>query len=284
MSPHLQVLLCFAPLIVLVVVYPSIIRSMMRLRPMADRAYLDQLVALAEQHRLRIQEFVVWQTGGRYENAAVVGALPWNRFVVLTDGLLGNRSHAELTALVRHELAHAQRSHVLMRVLLVALPLWCWLWGRSLVPATWEQHLNELWQQIGMGWSFTTVRFLAVPAVLVLALRLALGKLSRFLEHDADLCGCDCYSAHASVADRSQACHALQRALEAIVPAGQRDCSTWLHPSTSQRISVLEASVRDEQFADRIRRRTETLGLLLPLAYVAAPLAAALPVLVHWLT
>ncbi|MFM2093811.1 MAG: hypothetical protein RIS70_935 [Planctomycetota bacterium] len=283
MSPHLQVLVYFAPLIVLVVVYPSIIRSLMRLRPMADRAFLDQLIALASQHRLRIQEFVIWQTGGRYENAAVVGALPWNRFVVLTDGLLGNRSHAELSALVRHELAHAQRSHVLMRVLLVALPLWCWLWGRSLVPATWEQHLNELWQQTGMGWSFTTVRFLAVPAVLVLVLRLALGKLSRFLEHDADLCGCDCYSPHASVADRSQACHALQRALEAIVPRAQRDRSTWLHPSTRQRIAVLEASVRDERFADRIRRRTEMLGLLLPLAYVAAPLVAAWPTLVSWL-
>lgn len=274
MSPPVQVLLCFAPLVGLVVIYPTIIRVLMRLRPISDAAFREQLDALADHHRLQISDFVVWSTGGRYQNAAVVGALPWNRFVVLSDGLLQRLDSAERMALVRHELAHARRWHVLLRVLLVALPLWSWLWIRPIVPVTWYEHWEHLCRLSGIGLSPEIVRFLAVPTLLACVLRLSLGKLSRFLEHDADLSGCECYASHVSLAERRDACQALQRALKAIVPRAQHDQATWLHPSVNQRIAVLEVSLRDDQYATQMRDRSQLLLWLLPAAFVGIPLIA----------
>ncbi|MDR7491980.1 MAG: M48 family metalloprotease [Armatimonadota bacterium] len=154
-----------------------------RVRPLADPALRDRLLALARRAGVAATDVVVVDASrrGRTANAALAGLGPTRR-IVLTDTLLDGFAPDEVAAVLAHELAHHARGH-LARSLGLQLALLAA--GLGLVHLT----LGRLGVSLGLRGPSDPA---GVP--LVLALAAALGLLatplvaawSRRLEAEAD--------------------------------------------------------------------------------------------------
>ena len=116
--------LALSPLGVLVIFVgaPLIIRHVWHTRPLPAGEVRDRMVALCEQHRVRVRELLLWQTSGRMINAAVTGLFSRVRFILLSDGLLDQLDPREIEAVMAHELAHVKRKHLVwMAIIVIAL-------------------------------------------------------------------------------------------------------------------------------------------------------------------
>jgi Zn-dependent protease with chaperone function len=87
----------------------------------------DRLTRLADTIGVRVRDFRVLK-GRRQKlaSAAQVGTLPGLRYVVLTDYLVDHLDAQELDAVVAHELGHARRHHLLIKLGAVVM-LWAGL-------------------------------------------------------------------------------------------------------------------------------------------------------------
>jgi len=65
----------------------------------------------------------VWNTRGRVANVALVGFLPGNQLLMISDVVLEHFPRHELIAVVRHEIGHLKKNHPFKRLLLAAVPL-----------------------------------------------------------------------------------------------------------------------------------------------------------------
>jgi Zn-dependent protease with chaperone function len=186
---------------------------------------------------------LVWQTNGRMTNAAVAGLSRWCRYLFLTDALLVQLTPEETAAVVRHELGHLQRRHLLQRLLVLALPL---LAGIALQPLL---GFDSNWL------STSSPHALIVAGSYLLYAALAVGQLSRWMEYDADL-GAVLDSAGQVNPDYARdLIHAL-----AVLQGPQRESrfAHWLHPPTASRIAwirrVLMTPVEGREFRQRLNR------------------------------
>jgi Zn-dependent protease with chaperone function len=78
---------------------------------------------LFERAGVKVQGIRVWNSGDRISIALLVGLIPWQRYVILSDRLLRTLSPRELEMVLLHEAAHVRRWHGPIRfsaVLLVA--------------------------------------------------------------------------------------------------------------------------------------------------------------------
>ena len=72
----------------------------------------DRLMGLCRAHRVRCSELLVWRSRTGMLNGAMVGVLPWLRYVLLTDALLERLSGEQVEAVMAHEVGHARRHHL----------------------------------------------------------------------------------------------------------------------------------------------------------------------------
>jgi|688.fasta_scaffold01372_29 Zn-dependent protease with chaperone function len=80
-------------------------------------------LTLFERAGVKVQEIRIWNSGDRISIALLVGLIPWQRYVILSDRLLRTLSPRELEMVLLHEAAHVHRWHGPIRfsaVLLVA--------------------------------------------------------------------------------------------------------------------------------------------------------------------
>jgi Zn-dependent protease with chaperone function len=219
------------------------------------------LVAICRAQRVGVREILVWHTDGQIANAAVAGVLRGLRYVFLSDGLLARLSPAEVEAVLRHELGHITRRHMLLRMLVLALPLVLWMAAKQALPGL----VNSLGERLALaGWSESMQISLLVPAGLAAYAILVVGRYSRWLEHDADLAICVWPGGQT---DRAAA-ESFARALIKIVGRGRESrWSLWLHPSALSRIAVLGQAIADPAWAARYRRRLALVAALLVALY-----------------
>lgn len=100
---------------------------------------------------------VRWNTRRRMMNGLIAGLFPWGRALLLSDRLLDELPRRELLMVVMHEVAHAKRWHVVLRMAAI-VPAWgvaSWV-GQSLATEAWEQVVG------GIAGLLTTVVALAV--------------------------------------------------------------------------------------------------------------------------
>ena len=214
---------------------------------------------------VRCRDFRIWQTDRQVLNAAVAGLLPSLRYIFMTDALLLYLRDEEMEAVIAHELGHVRRRHLLLRLLLLGLPLWIVANFQAFSPQVAE--LPAAWRS-GLASEVSPASHL-VTACLALAMAvLALGRYSRLLEHDADLCVLDAGQAETFMAtiDRlSYLCH------------DRRQRSTWLHPSTVARVHLLRRALQDPAaWPARFAGECRWINRLLLVAWILAPVAATL--------
>ncbi len=257
-------LVYLVPLAGVTLVFPQLLSRIWQTTPLPAGPLRGRLEQLATRLRVGVSQFRIWQTDGQLLNAAVTGFLPALRCVFLTDGLLHRLRDDEVEAIVAHELGHVRRRHLWLRLLLLALPIW--ILGNL---QAWAPEVGDHCSRTLVAWcgSETLVNALLVPALTLTYIVLALGRYSRLLEHDADLC----------VYEDGRAatfCTTLDRLSYLSNDARQR--RTWLHPSTISRIHLLQRAMRDPHLADRFRRRVRCYNSLLLAAWLVPPLLLSL--------
>ncbi len=95
------------------VLSPVFVRLAWPTRPLPPGPLRDRLERLARRLGFRCTDILVWDTGHALVNAGVTGALPWFRYVLLTDALVDFLDDYEIAAVFGHELGHIAHRHML---------------------------------------------------------------------------------------------------------------------------------------------------------------------------
>ena len=239
------------PLIVLLGLFPVLVRHVWRTRPLEAGPLRTRLEAAAARHGFRIRDILVWQTNSMVVNAAVAGFLPRLRYVFLTDGLLEWLDDEEIEAVFGHELGHVRHRHVPLRVAAMLLPLSLWLLVSQACPSATDAL--EAWPSTGDLAARAPLALVALAAMGAYVLAV-FGFYSRRLESQADLFAC-------RFRDGEFSPETFVSALEKLAEAqGNRRARSWQHASVARRVEILQAFARDEKGELRYHRRVRLLG------------------------
>jgi hypothetical protein len=114
---------------------------------------------------------------------------------------------------------------------------------------------------------------LLLPLGMVAYALVAVGRFSRFLEHDADLDAC-----HDDQGRLNQTCaDDFCSALTTLCGSGREGrLSQWLHPAVVERVKFLRTATLDPNCAAEFRRRLPIAAIVIIALYVAAAAVALL--------
>lgn len=269
---------------IVLVLAPLVPRLLWDTVPLAPGEVRDRLSRLCREQGVRCRDILVWRTESGMLNGAVIGAVPWLRYILLTDALLEQLSDREVEAVMAHEVAHARRHHIpwLMIALLASVGL-AWT----------AVSLGARWTALALGLAPD-----GMPEGLIVAVALGagigagllvLGFVSRRFEHQADAFAAQHLSgfragdaAKEGTLVRPEAVGAMAGALGVVaaVNAIPLDRFTWRHGSIRERQSRLGALVglpADSLPIDRTVRRLKLIaGAALVVVLVAAVLDPSL--------
>lgn len=171
------------------------------------------------------------QTGHRLVNAALVGPLPWPRYLVLTDGILGYLDSLSLRGVVAHEVGHARAGHPgLLLIVFAILPI------LLIHPVT----LLEIE-------SARPVLLLSLGAAAALGAFVALRALMHRFEFEADQLSADALGG-------AHPCITALRRVGDLFPS-HRGRPSFRHPSEEQRVRNLVLWDTDPSFREAFLRR-----------------------------
>ena len=210
---------------------PTLVRAMVKTEPndpAVQSAITLWLAGIGVTQGLGRMRVCRWATGGRTINAMVVGYLPGNRLMLLSDRLIDELTPSQLLLVVMHEVAHVRRWHIPLRV-------------AGLIGS----FFATSWLANQFGWEEQTI-YAGLLALAGTAATLAvIGHLS---EIDADLTACRlaeravgslpaaAVEAMRLPTTRDAAAAAMTSALVQVTaghPAARR--ASWLHPSLATR-------------------------------------------------
>jgi Zn-dependent protease with chaperone function len=199
---------------------PFLIRAILGTRPLPRGEIRERVEALSVRWGFRYRDILVWNTGKKVLNAAIVGLTPRTRYVLLTDLLLDRLPPDEIEAVFCHEAAHGLDRHATLYMLfsltfiLLSLPL-----ATALPPDSILLAGAALASVFGIYWF------------------VLFGFVSRRAEREADLHGAR------MVGDPERLVGALERI--SFLTGERKGWFAWRHYSTSRRIEILR------RFADR---------------------------------
>ncbi|MCA8965983.1 MAG: M48 family metalloprotease [Planctomycetes bacterium] len=188
----------------------------------------------------------VMRSGGRLVTAALVGPLPWPRYLLLTDGLLAVLDPFALRGVVAHEVGHARARHPgLLLLLFVVVPV---LAIHPLTSIDLEALAPEslaLGGLVGLGCAWWLVR-----------------RVMHQMEFEADHLSAE------ALGGAMPTITALERVGD--VHGARGDRATFRHPSGRARIQALLAWERDPGYRDRFARRSRRLRRAIAVVLVTA--------------
>jgi STE24 endopeptidase len=177
--------------LLVLVLSPLFVRLAWPTRPLPPGPLRDRLEHLARRFGFRCTDILVWDTGHVLVNAGVTGALPWFRYVLLTDALIDTMNPLEVAAVFGHEIGHIAHRHLYFLGFFALGSLGVMALLLELIDA-YMIALPPLLVPTGLG-DFTLVSILqSALGILCLALYflLVFGHLSRRFERQADVFGC----------------------------------------------------------------------------------------------
>jgi STE24 endopeptidase len=146
---------------------PALLARVLNTSPMPDCPLRDRLDALCKRAGVRYRHILVWNTNNNVGNAAVMGVLPWLRYILLSDVLLERMNEKEIEAVFAHEMGHVVHRHMTWYAIYFVVAI--------LAAAVAAKELPNL----------NTIAMLTPAATI--ALFLLFGALSRRCERQADV-------------------------------------------------------------------------------------------------
>jgi Zn-dependent protease with chaperone function len=260
----LQSLSALAAVFLAILVLPFALRLLWRLKPLPAGPLRDRLTAYSKRTGFRAREILVWPTGGDVLNAAVIGAFPRFRYVIITDGLLKTLPDDEIEAVFAHEAGHARRGHILLFFGFTAV-----LTLMTVVPGVADVFGAILPRMPGL---------LRSVLIVLVWFGVVFGWLSRRFEQEADVYGVETVPAPGGA--ESAEAHPFARALERIgEEAGAlREVTGWRHFSIADRVEFVRRYLADESVRRAYRRSIVLLRTTLLTVICGFGLAAAVRV------
>ena len=222
---------------------PGMLRRTWDTVPLERGWQRELLEEVAHRVDFRCREFLVWRTGYRVANAAIIGFTPARRIVLFSDALLAQLAPRELVAVLGHEIGHARRRHAIVFAGYALLLLFGSDLILSYLAIEEEATGVALFLGVFVAWLFV------------------FGVLSRRFELEADLVS-------AEVAGGGRA---LIEALEKVSGSARARRSSWRHFSFERRRAFLERVMEDPGAARKLRRTLtiwKVAGLLLLLGVI----------------
>lgn len=245
----------FAMVLAMCFVLPLLFRSLMPVTPKLPAHLADGLRRTAAALGFPPRALLAMRTRHRFVNAALIGPLPWPRYLVLTDGLLSLLDPDALRGVVAHEVGHARANHPgLLVVLIVGIPL---LLYQPAIELQWFEG-DDVWLLLG------------IAAAILVALRI----LAHRFELEADQLSAE------ALGGASYCVQALRRVGE-MSPHGMQRASLR-HPSEARRIQNLYACESDPAVRSRFWRRGRWLRRLVWVATAISAVAFAWSMISIW--
>jgi len=295
-SPTVQVGMMAVLGLIVLALSPAFVRLSWPARPLPPGPVRDRLEALARRFNFRYTDILVWDTDGSIFNAVVTGALPWYRYVLLSDALVDDLSDDEVAAVFGHEMGHIHHRHLAF--------FGFFFLGSLAVMALMCHVIDGLFGALAIGGPGQTM-VEVVKAVLMLGASglyfwTVFGALSRRFERQADVFGCRAVSCgqvdcppHAdhdggpglSLAASGRLCsvgiqtciHALE--IVAIENGIESDARSWRHGSIARRVAFLRGLEGqpgvETHFQQGVKQLRLRIALILASALVLAFLSGA---------
>lgn len=262
---------------------PWLLRWILGLEPLPQGPLRARLIAATHRLGIRCNNILIWRTRNGVANAMVVGALPFLRYILLSDRLIEELEEEEVEAVLGHEIGHIKHNHMLFYLLFLLASIS--VFGLAISPFV--PHLD---QWLGLE-NRQDLAALPIVAALGAYIFLVFGFLSRRCERQADIYGCRTVScADFSCQDHSNGEPLVPRA-QGICPTGIRIfCSaldkvalingvnrekpgflqSWQHSTIARRVDFLHSLMDDPRQEERFQRRVLLLkcGLFLALGLV----------------
>jgi STE24 endopeptidase len=275
---------------------PALVRLAWPTASMPPGPLRDRLTQLARRLGFRYTDILVWDTDHTLVNAGVTGALPWFRYVLLTDTLIETLDDEQIEAVFGHEVGHVAHRHLayfgfffLASMGLMALVGQGVSWVVDSVPGLAALADDASWSWTvdlgaGVGWLLVFLAYVL----------LVFGFLSRRFERQADVYGCRAVSCgRPDCPPHGTTISGLAATPLALCPTGiqtfaaaltrvaflngmEPRAGSWRHGSIRDRVAFLEGLAghpeHERRFQSRVRllRIGLTLGLLATLAVAIA--------------
>jgi STE24 endopeptidase len=270
---------------------PAFVRLSWPTRPLPSGSLRVRLERLARRFKFRCSDILIWDTDGALVNAGVTGALPWFRYVLLTDALIEGLNDHEIAAVFGHEVGHIRHRHLAFFGFFFVASMGVLTLSSDVV---YNHTLKDL--RILINTSGEPMAQTGVLVVLALAyFAVIFGMLSRRFERQADVFGCravscdrpDCPPHHAdlySVPDvpppTGPLCpvgirifiNALNNV--AVLNDMDPDAPSWRHGSIARRVAFLEGLEGKPEAERQFQRGVRRLELGLGVALVAGLIVA----------
>jgi Zn-dependent protease with chaperone function len=254
-------ILLFGGALCLFVGMPWMVRLVLGLKPLPSCPLRDQLLSCARRLNFRCSNILVWDTRGGIANAMVVGIVPWIRYVIFTDRLIGALTTQEVEAVFGHEIGHVKHRHMLYYLAFLVGSL-------AIVTQVWERV--DLHSALGIRQDLLDLPLFTTIGAYIF---LVFGFLSRRCERQADVYGCR------AVSCSREYCVGHDDA--ALVPRGRGLCPTgiqtfisalekvaylngisrerpgwlqsWQHSTIARRVDFLQKMIREPQIEARFQ-------------------------------
>jgi len=252
----------FACVLVVLMISPELLRHVLDTQKIPESPLRESLSDICRRSGVSCREILIWHTQNNLGNAAVMGLVPWVRYVMLSDLLLKSMTTEQIQAVFAHELGHVKHRHLVWFVVFLltfslAISALLVMLESHLTLTTSQQQAYDITSNVGCG----------------LVLLLAYGFLSRWFERQADVyaartvqlaalpvaVGADLttdaaieYSGeHSGASIFASALHRV--ALVNNIPINARN---WTHGSIASRMRYIRQFGRDPQIAERFDRTT----------------------------
>src|SRR5438552_8713415 len=100
---------------------PAILKHVLRTQPLPRSPLRSKLEDMCQRCGLRYRDILLWRTDNNMGNAAVMGILPWVRYILLSDLLLETMSDEQIEAVFAHEAGHIVHRHMGWQVVLLGI-------------------------------------------------------------------------------------------------------------------------------------------------------------------
>lgn len=100
---------------------PEMLRRVLQTQPLPDSPLRRRLEELCRRVGMRYRDILLWHTQNNMGNAAVMGLVPWVRYILLSDLLLERMDDEQIEAVFAHEVGHVVHRHMAWYVVVIMI-------------------------------------------------------------------------------------------------------------------------------------------------------------------